>query len=374
MRLQLVLVLALAMGLGARVAHADGSVTQRDAYYLERSTRVIQPMLDGIFDVGTRGTVTGHLLVDAITSASASSGSFNAQPFTEKRYEAGLGYLHEFDQIRLGVDAKYSTESDYVSNYIGLHAEKDLAQKNAVVGLGAGYSSDKVSAASAQGPFVPQLACRATDQPDATSCPLTSYSVFVSASQILSRNALVAVTYDLSEVHGFQANAYRTVITEDGHEVAERHPDERLRQAVALSGRYYIPASQTTLVGAYRFYHDSWQVNAHTPELRIIQQVGRSVDASFMYRYYTQTHAYFFQNRYATAEPAINPFLSDDPKLSRYTGETLEAKLGIYGEAFDLSDSLAHMRFEGILAYTIQNNRFGNAIIAELAVTVPFSY
>ncbi len=372
MRLQLIFV-AIGVAIAGN-ARADGSLTQRDAYYLERSTRVIQPMLDGIFDAGARGTVTGHLLVDAITSASASSGSFDAQPFTEKRYEAGLGYLHEFDQVRLGIDGKYSTESDYFSKYVGIRAEKDLAQKNAVVGIGAGFSFDKVTAGSAQGPFVPMLACKATDQPNATECPLTTFSTFVSASQILSRNALVAAYYDLAEVHGFQSNAYRTVITADGHEVSERHPDERLRQAIALSSRVYIPATQTTLIGAYRFYHDSWHVNAHTPELRIVQQVGKSVDATFMYRYYTQTHAFFYQNRYATSDPTINPFLSDDPKLSRFTAESLEAKLGIYGSTFELKDNWARARIEGILDYTVQHNRFGNAIIAEVALTYPFDY
>src|SRR5512143_625612 len=95
MRLQLVVLLAT-----AQVAHADGTLMTRGVYYKEKSTRVIQPMLDGMFDVGTRGLLDAHLLVDAITSASAGSGASMGQPFTEKRYEAGARYTQELDGPR----------------------------------------------------------------------------------------------------------------------------------------------------------------------------------------------------------------------------------------------------------------------------------
>src|SRR4051812_49961908 len=76
----------------ATPARADGSLAVRGVYYKERATRVMQPMLDGMFDAGVHGVVTGHFLVDAITSASASSGAADATAFTERRYEGGLGY------------------------------------------------------------------------------------------------------------------------------------------------------------------------------------------------------------------------------------------------------------------------------------------
>ena len=75
MRLQLALAgLVASAGLGS-VAAADGSVSVRGVYYKERATRVIQPMLDGMFEAGARGLVTTHLLVDSITSASTRPGS-----------------------------------------------------------------------------------------------------------------------------------------------------------------------------------------------------------------------------------------------------------------------------------------------------------
>jgi len=46
----------------------------------------------------------------------------------------------------------------------------------------------------------------------------------------------------------------------------------------------------------------------------------------------------------------------------------------VLGDAVSLPGMWAAARFEGILEYSIQNNRFGNAVIAHLALTLPFAY
>jgi hypothetical protein len=370
MRLQLALAVAVVSIAGT--AAADGTLSMRGVYYKERATRVIQPMLDGAFDVGEKGLVTGHFLVDAITSASASSGAENATPFTENRLEGGIAYTREIDRFRVSGQTKYSTESDYRSLFVGLRAEVDLAQKNTVLGLGGGYASDKISAASDQGGLAqPTIMCSTTES--ASECSLGTMIAFASASQILSRNLVVGVTLDVSRLDGYQANPYRTAITDMG-EAAERHPTERTRQAGAVSARYFIPSSQTTVIGAYRYYRDNWKVHAHTPEIRIVQLVGYAADASIRYRYHSQDGAFFYRDRYATSDPGVQPFITDDVKLDSYTGHTFEAKLGILGETFGMQERWSGARFEGILSYVLQHPRFGNAITAQVALTVPFEY
>jgi hypothetical protein len=70
----------------------------------------------------------------------------------------------------------------------------------------------------------------------------------------------------------------------------------------------------------------------------------------------------------------MTQFVSDDVKLSSFSGHLLEAKLGVLGHAFDLGGRWGATRLEGILEYAIQHNRFGNAVIAHVALTIPFSY
>jgi hypothetical protein len=361
----------LGPGAGTPV-RADGTLAVRGVYYKERATRVMQPMLDGMFDAGVHGIVTGHFLVDAITSASASSGAADAKPFTENRYEGGLGYAHQLGDVTIAADAKYSTESDYQSIYLGPRAQIELGQKNTVLGIGGGISWDTIEAASAQGPSMPTLRCDAENR-NATRCSLLVYAGYASASQIVSPNAVVAVSVDVSTLHGYQSNPYRQAIAGEMF-VPERHPTRRTREAFAVSARYYAQPIATTLIGAYRYYRDSWQVHAHTPELRAVYDVSPAVDLGFRYRYYWQDGAYFYRERYPADDAAMTQYVSDDVKLSSFTGHSFEAKLGVLGEAFHASGRWAGARFEAILEYSIQNNRFGNAFIAHAALTIPFEY
>jgi hypothetical protein len=379
MRLQLSIALA-AMFAGG-IARADGTLSMRGVYYKERSTRVVQPMLDSMFEVGSRGLLTGHLLVDAITSASASSGAAAAEPFTERRYEGGLGYAHELDGpedtivdvIRVAGEGKVSSEPDYRSIYVGARVEAELAQKNAVVSLGGGLSLDKLNNEGLQSAMGgPELLC---DNDDPTSlakeCALNTYALFTSVSHLLSKHAIVGISFDLAKNSGFTSNPYRTANTATGP-VQEKHPNERLRQAVAVSARYFVADTKTALIGAYRYYRDDWKIHAHTPELRIIQEVGPSAEASFRYRYYWQDDAFFWRDKYGDAMTLT--YVTDDPKMEPYDGHLLEAKLGILGETFGLEGRWGGARLEGILEYIIQHNRFGNAVVAHVAITVPFEY
>ena len=92
------------------------------------------------------------------------------------------------------------------------------------------------------------------------------------------------------------------------------------------------------------------------------------------YRYYTQTAAFFWLARYPA--PSLMPltYYTDDPKMSPFDGHLMEAKLGIYGSEFGLEGKWGAARFEGILEYIVQNNRFGNAGVAHVSVTLPISY
>jgi hypothetical protein len=372
----------LASVVGAGTARADGTLSMRNVYYKERATRVIQPMLDGMFEVGTRGLVTGHLLVDAITSASASSGAAAAQAFTERRYEAGGGYAHEVDGpdgswvdlVRLGAQTRFSREPDYRSLYVGVRGEAEVAQKNATLGLGGGVSADNLDASGSQDSSGIsegiKLMCPGDPIAQSDSCDLRTYSLFAWFSHLTSRNSVVALTYDLAHQQGFLANPYRQVIVAPVP-IAERHPEERTRHAVAVSARLFVPRLSTAFIAAYRYYWDSWNINAHTPELRVIQQIGRNIDAAFRYRYYTQDASFFWERRYTTP---MRPYLTDDPKMSPFTGHILETKLGVLGDTFGLDGRWAGARFEGILEYVIQNNRYGNAVVAHAALTIPFEY
>ncbi len=348
MQLRPALVALLAL---AGVAHADGELTVRGAYYKEKATRVTQPMIDVRLDVGEHGTVDGHMLADAITSASVGA-------FQETRIEAGGGYSHIFmdETLTLGADFRYSSEPDYKSTFGVVRGAKELADRNFTIGGALAGGLDKMSGIVGM---------------NVRTGELKTGLASINASQILSPNLVVGVTFDLIAMRGEQANLYRSVIA-NGMELPEEAPDYRRRQAIAGSVKYWLIPTSTTLIGTYRYYFDTWDIAAHTPELRAIQDVDDVAWFTARYRYHTQRKAFFFEDRYP--DGVIPELPSDDQKLSKFQSHTMGAQLEVAGEAFGFTDRLGATRAQIVIEYIVQSTAFGNAVVAHAALTVPIEY
>lgn len=350
------------LALSSSQANADGTVSVRGAYYKEHSTRVVQPMVDAELEVGEHGTFAGHMLIDSITSASAASGA-SGTAFTESRNEAGGSYIHNFGDLRLGAGGRYSSEPDYQSRYVTLSLESDFAQRNTTIGINLARGFDSLDNSGAQG----GLSSILTGELDTTM-------VSVAASQLLSPQSIISASYDLSYLDGFQQNIYRTVVA-GGMVAAERLPDNRLRHALASTIRYHLEPTNTTLIGAYRFYIDDWGVLGHSPETRIVQELFEGdVDINLSYRFYRQSAADFYEDIYDSGDMFEEPFLSGDDKLGNVRSHTMGLKTGVYLGLFGLEGQWAEVRMDGLLQYIKQNTHYGNAFISQVALTFPVDY
>ena len=249
-RVQLTRVCA-ALLLLSGAAYADGSLSMRGMYYRERSTLVRQPMVNARLDVGENGSLDGHLLVNAITSASPAAGT--PQRFSELRYEGGVGYTPRLGDTSVGANGRY-TENDYTSLLLGGNAEFRLLDENTTlrVALGLGFDTITNGVAQEQGGLqgIP-------GRSESLSSSLSSLSL----TQLLITPQLVAnVTYDFMLLDGFQANMYRIVLG-GMIPVAERIPDLRVRHAISGSLRGYLrgrtprrssPTATTATIGTSR--------------------------------------------------------------------------------------------------------------------------
>ena len=361
MRLQL----SVAFVLLAGPAYADGVLSMRGAYYKERSTRVQQPMIDAAFEVGDNGRVQGHFLVDSITSASAATGAGGLE-FTELRYEAGLGYTHTLPRhVKVGAQARFSTESDYTSIYAAGTVEVALFDQTTTLRALFGRTSDDIT----NGVSVMMGSLGTPPRSETLATTLGSLGI----TQVLGRRTVASLTYDLMFLSGYQANIYR-VVRGGSEPVPERVPEERLRHAVAGSLRVYLP-TRTTAVASYRFYADDWGIIGHTPEARVIQEIVPGLEARARYRYFTQNQADFWQPVYMQSElsdPTV--FVTDDEKLSAFTTHTFGLQLSAAATLIGVGGSWGDLRVDVMVERLLQSNAFGDAWVGGLGVSVPFAY
>ena len=127
-----------------------------------------------------------------------------------------------------------------------------------------------------------------------------------------------------------------------------------------------LPLTATDVFGN----SDDWGILAHTPEARVIQDVGDTVTFGLSYRYHRQRAADFWRATYT----AVDAYVSDDPKLARLTTHDLAAKLVVTGATLGLEGRWEALRGEAMIEYYVQSAAFGNAIIAHAALTIPFEY
>jgi hypothetical protein len=358
------LIVALAAVAFAGAAHADGVLSIRGAYYKERSTRVIQPMVDAAFDTGD-GRVEGHFLIDSITSASAATGTGGLE-FTERRWEAGLGYTHELPgHVKLGAEAKYSTESDYYSTWLAAKVEIGLNEQNTMLRLLGGHSFDRIT----NGVAVGSGAIGTPFREEHLGITLVS----LGATQLLAPWLVGRLTYDFSLAEGYQANVYR-VVRGGTEPVPERVPDRRVRHAVAAGARAWFPTG-TTGVLEYRLYLDDWGILAHTIDARAIQEIVPGLDVKAHYRLYTQGAADFYQDVY-TQEQVLDPqtYVTADGKLASFVSHTLGGQVSGALSLLGVQGDWGEVRFDLTVERVWQTSVFGNAWVAQVGMSVPFSY
>ncbi len=373
------LVLAMLVAILPLAAAADetsgtwtGNLEARGNYYWETSTRVVAPEVTLNLEAPNGVRVNGHYLLDSITSASVAAGAITDVRFTELRNDFALGTGYEFDlgdaNLDTNVRARYSQEPDYSSLAGTVSTALSLAERATVLRYNLTVFHDEVG-----------QRFRGNTRTDPTGRDLSDRGKqgdfngvvmnFV-WSQTLTPVLTLDIGYDLGVLTGFLQNAYRQVSI-DGMLMREHHPDQRTRHTVHGRLAYLFEPTNTAIHLLYRAYVDNWDIAALTPEIRLYQEIGDIVMLRARYRYYNQTHAFFqhdagysLTDQYWTADPKMTAF------HSHLVGGLLLVHLGFL-ERTPL-DFAWNATLELGLEYVWRTNRFGNGIIGQVALRVPF--
>ena len=92
--------------------------------------------------------------------------------------------------------------------------------------------------------------------------------------------------------------------------------------ASAIRALYYLPY-RASLKGEYRWYSDTWGIQAWNVELGYIHPLPKGLTLDVKYRYYDQTAADFYSDLFD--RPDQQNFLARDKELSTMTTHTIGA-------------------------------------------------
>jgi uncharacterized protein DUF3570 len=371
---------------------AENRVTIRGNYYRERSTRVLQPMVQVTVDApDERLTVGATYLLDAISSASIAAGTAAAtggdNVFTELRHEITGTLGSRLSEWTLNASFRYSTETDYISRKTGFSVGRDLLERTITITLAYAFNLDRISRiVSAFGAKLPWCG-GAVDVNDCTtkghgedSNLLQVHHFGLDYAHALHKTVLALVNLGYAYQLGPQDNPYRKDLIANG--LPETHPRVRNRFMITPAVRWMIPRTPVVLEPFYSFYTDDWKVSAHSPELRVHVRAHRHLRLRARYRYYTQSGAFFWRSD-GSYTPATGQCTRDAPencatadvKAMPWDSHTVGGQI-----TWELDGVARHRglhwleggHLQATYDHAFQNNRFGNARIGALELSMAF--
>lgn len=261
--------------------------------------------------VGKNVSLVGNYYVDMVSSASIDVVT-TASPYSEERkqYSAGMDYLHGNTTMSLGYTS--STESDFDAKTYNFSVSQDMFGDLTTLSLSYGLGDDVVG--------------RSDDETFARDNTRQQYGIGL--TQILTRNLIATLNFETITDEGFLNNPYRSVRYADpGSPVGysfepELYPHTRTSNALGLRTRWYLPY-RAALQAEYRWFNDTWDINAHTAALSYVLPMGPWT-YTIKYRWHDQTGAHFYRDLFTRSEQTN--FRGRDKELSPLTSQTL--KLG----------------------------------------------
>lgn len=310
------------------------------------------PSLMVLKKFGQNVSVNGNYYVDSISSASIDVITSGASPYTESRTElsGGVDYMHGNSIMSLSYTN--SSEGDYKANTASFGISMDMFGNLTTVSMGYSRGWDTVM--------------NNLDSSFSRNADRQNYKLGL--TQVMTKDMLMELNYEGVTDEGFLNNPYRSVRFLDPGGVsysyqAEDYPNTRTSSAVALRSLYYLPY-RAVVSGEYRFFADTWGIDAHTVKLGYTHPLKGGWMLEGSYRFYTQGAADFYSDLFPYKD--AQNFLARDKELSTFSSHSFGIKL-----SYDFLENGWHSIEKGTLNLAWDHILFNYDDFRDLRVSTP---
>jgi hypothetical protein len=266
--------------------------------------------------VGDHLSLSAGYYEDMISSASIDV-KLSASPYHEVRKQENVGADYLNGKTTYSAGYIHSREPDYIADTTYYSVSQDMFGDLTTVTMGYHRGWDQIfrDIKDPDGVIVndPTFHERANH-----------YGYSLSISQILTRNLIAGFNYELLTDEGYLANPYRKIRylspgVGEGFTLADQvYPDTRTSNAASVQLKYFLPW-RAALTGSYRYFHDTWGIDASTLETDYTYPWHQWIFEG-MLRYYTQTHASFYSDLFPRAD--YQNYMARDRELAQFKSYT----------------------------------------------------
>ncbi len=284
------------------VVSGASSSTSKDRIKVKAQSLMIMAPIAGEWSVS--GSYTG----DSISGASPAYHSTDLRKIDEQRDAGSLGLTKYLPRGTVSIGVNQSNEHDYFSRGFSLQGTVASEDKNTTFNTGIAVSNDEINASnhlpSGQG----------------QSKHVTDWLIGV--TQVLTVNDIVQLDLGYSAGNGYFTDPYKT---------ADKRPSSKDHYTILTRWNHYFNQTGGSSHLGYRYYNDTYGIEAHTLTAEYIQPFGNGWSVMPLARLYTQTAANFYVGLSTDAPDFPNPnslkYFSMDQRLSEYGAMTWGFKL-----------------------------------------------
>ncbi|QHS59129.1 DUF3570 domain-containing protein [Chitinophaga agri] len=223
--------------------------------------------------------------IDPKTLSSASSADTRFYPSLSWEMEnkngttvgAGLSFSHEFDYQSVGANIMFAKKTRNKMGEFALKLQTYQDQLKLIYPIELRSSGGNGN----------------REEDDYATTGRKTYSSSLSWSQIVNSRLQLMFLVDVIYQSGYLGLPFHRVYFNDNSVHVEKLPDSRLKIPLGIRANYFL-GDRVVLRGYYRYYHDNWQINAHTASLETSIKLSPFYSFTPFYRYNHQQGTKYF--------------------------------------------------------------------------------
>lgn len=307
---------ALALpGVCPNAAHAEsgadnGFVAFKYLYYQDsqpglKRVKVSSPAVLVSKPIGSEWLVEASAVTDAVSGATPrwQSSISSASVMSDRRNAGDVAVTRYLTRSSVSLSYGYSGENDYVSNAAALQGSWSTDDNNTTFNGGIGGAWDTINPTNGGQAGVSDQKRRVTE-------------FMAGVTQAVSANDLAQINVGYTVGTGYYDDPYKTL---------DLRPASRRQFTVLARWNHFLEGDGSALRGSYRYYRDTFGVNASTLQGEWVKPVSDALTLTGLVRLYSQSAADFYVDaRYDAAGFPIFPDLlpgqhnSGDQRLAAF--------------------------------------------------------